>query len=146
MTQSYTQFQINSLRSVNLQRTLEAIMVFIAALFVSALLPSLLLQYLYANQQLTKAPLILEHMSAVTFAIAIGYLLFVIFGIITRGKKISQLERELAIMVDSSTEQLPDEAELKELEALVDEALKNSKRKTRTSKKTTKRKTTSKKS
>ncbi len=155
MTQTSTQFQIQSLRAVNQQRILESILIFIAALFVSALLPSLLIQYVYADQMLTEAPLVIEHMSGVTFAIAVLYLLYVLFGIFLRGKRIAQLERELAIMSDTSSEQLPDESELKELEALVDEALQSSKsankstskaaKKSRT-KRTSKRKTTSKKS
>ncbi len=153
MTQSSTQFQIQSLRAVNQQRTLESILVFIAALFVSALLPSLMIQYLYADQMLTEAPVVIEHMSGVTFAIAMLYLLFVLIGNFIRGKKIAQLERELAIMTDTTGEQLPDEAELKELEALVDEALQSSKSGAKTkstaagkskSKKSSKRKSTSK--
>jgi len=155
MTQSSTQFQIQSLRAINQQRILESILIFIAALFVSALLPSLLIQYVYADQMLTEAPLVIEHMSGVTFAIAVLYLLYVLFGIFLRGKRIAQLEREMAILSDTSSEQLPDESELKELEALVDEALQSSKsanksasktaKKSRT-KRVSKRKTTSKKS
>lgn len=149
MTQSSTQFQIQSLRSVNQQRVLEAIMVFITALFVSALLPSLMLQYLYADQMLTEAPFVLEHMSGATFTVAMLYLVYVLVGLFTRGKKISQLERELAIMGDTSASQMPDEAELKELEALVDEALKTSKStksssKSAKPKRSSKRKTTKK--
>jgi hypothetical protein len=155
MTQSSTQFQIQSLRAINQQRILESILIFITALFVSALLPSLLIQYVYADQMLTEAPLVIEHMSGVTFAIAVLYLLYVLFGIFLRGKRIAQLEREMAILSDTSSEQLPDESELKELEALVDEALQSSKsanksasktaKKSRT-KRVSKRKTTSKKS
>ena len=127
MTQSSTQLQIQALRSTNQQRILEGILVFIAALFVSALLPSLMLQYFFADQMLTEAPLVIEHMSGVTFTIAMLYLLFVVIGLFTRGKKIAQLQRELAMMTDSSANELPDEAELQELEALVDKALQSSK-------------------
>lgn len=89
------QFQIQYLRTQNMQRILESICIFIAALFVSAILPSLIVRYVYAGQALFEQPPILDVIPVVAFVVAVGYFLFAVVGNLLREKKIMQLEREM---------------------------------------------------
>lgn len=126
MNTQYTQFRINELRALNTQRTLEGIFIIVLALFVSALLPSILLRYFYADVQLFEQPLVLEYIPVASFAIAAAYSLYIMLGNFARGKQIKQMKEELALTVDIETaaDLGTTEEELKELEAIVDEALK----------------------
>lgn len=117
-----TQFTINQLRMTNIQKLLEGLVVLLGAIFVSALLPSLLFQFIYANQALTQNPAIIEYMPAVVFGFGILYLLYIVAGITLRGKQIVRLEQELLLSAGDANS-MSDDAELKELEALVDQAL-----------------------
>jgi len=89
------QFQVRYLRAISSQRMLEATTVFLAALFVSALLPSLLIRYAYAGQTLFEQPPILDVIPVVSFVIAIGYFLFAVVGNVMREMQIRRLEREM---------------------------------------------------
>jgi hypothetical protein len=126
----------------NQQKVLEGILALLTAIFITALLPSLLLQYLYADQMLTEAPPLLNYLPVVTFGAGVLYLLYVIIGNVMRSQEITRLEREMMMTADSSTmDMTSNDAELEELEALVDEALASQTSKATTSKKgTSKRK------
>lgn len=83
MTEANTQqlqFQIQQLRLKNIWKELEFISVLVALIIlVNGLLPQLLVQYVYAGQQLLEAPPVFELLPAVVFAI--GTLMFVYVGI-----------------------------------------------------------------
>lgn len=138
--QSFTQYKIQQLRMTSQQKLLEGILALLAAIFITALLPSLLLQYLYADQMLTEAPPLLQYLPLVTFAAGLLYLLYVIVGNMMRSKEITRLEREMMMTTDASMDMSTSDAELEELEALVDEALAAQKPKTSSKKSTSKRK------
>jgi hypothetical protein len=125
MNQSYVQFQIQNLRAMNTQRVMEAIMVTFIATITMIVLPQLLMQYVYASAQLLEVPKAVEYTPFVCYGIAAVYVLFVIITNIGRAKKIKQLEQDLAFSVgsDSDMDLGVDEAELKELEKMVDDAI-----------------------
>lgn len=89
------QFQLQYLRAQSSQRMLEAVTVFVAALFVSALLPSLLVRYVYAGQALFEQPPVLDMIPVVAFVIAIGYFLFAVVGNVMREMRMRVLERQV---------------------------------------------------
>ncbi len=89
------QFHIKQLRAKSLLMMVESLSVFVAALFTSALLPSLLFRYMYANAQLVEQPKILEYIPVVAFVVGIGYFLVAAVGNIMREIKIMKLTKEL---------------------------------------------------
>lgn len=95
MTTNSLHFQIEQLRAQNLQKTMEAIFVILAALFVSALLPSLLIQYVYANQQLMEEPRLLQFIPMIAFIYGAGFGLKAVFGNMMRELTASRLEAEV---------------------------------------------------
>lgn len=128
MTNSYTKFQIKSMRMLNQQRVMEAVMVMLLALFSMAVLPSLLIQYVYADQQLMEAPKALEMIPVFAYGLAVAYTIFVVVTNMGRGQKIKQLEQELYFGTSSEEttgDETVDDAELEELEKMVDEAMAN---------------------
>lgn len=139
----YQKFQIQQLRARNLAATLETILAFLAALFITALLPSLLVRYLYsADQMMTEQPVILEYIPVVSFIFAVGYLVFTVIGNIRREKLAKKLESQLAMMdMDSDgccgghhhSDSDVSETEMRELEDIVDSALNSKSGKSATS-------------
>jgi hypothetical protein len=95
MKHSHLQFQIAKLQRAKLNTTVEVIATIALALFVSSILPILLVRYIYANQQLFEQPALLEYIPIVAFVIGAGYGLFAIIVNIIRSKKIAQLSKEL---------------------------------------------------
>lgn len=95
MKHSSLQFQISRLQQAKLNTSVEVIAVVVLALFISAILPSLLVRYLYADQQLFEQPALLEYIPVVAFVIGAGYGLFAIIINTLRSRKISQLSKEL---------------------------------------------------
>lgn len=120
---SQTQFKIQQLRMLNQQKLLEAIVVLFTAIFVTALLPSLLLEYLYADQVLTEAPPLLRYLPLVAFLAGILYDIYVFAANFARSKRIAELEALEPSSEATMMEETASEDELKELEALVDQAL-----------------------
>jgi hypothetical protein len=98
MTLQSKQAEIARVGAKSLQKTIEALLVIVAMLFVSAFLPQFLIRYLYASQQLFEQPKLLEYLPVGTFVIGIGYFLFVLVGNFMRGRKMAQLEQELRDM------------------------------------------------
>lgn len=141
MNQSYVQFQIKNLQAENAQRVLEAIMITFVATLSMIVLPQLLLQYVYASEQLLAVPKPVEYIPVVAYVISLGYTIFAIVTNMARSKQIAQLKQDLSFLVGSETDMgsAVDEAELKELEKMVDEAIG-----TQTTKKATRKATTKK--
>lgn len=119
---SHIQTKINDLRLESLQKVLESILAVLGALFTILLLPQLLVRYVYADQQLTAEPKAIELIPVIAFAIALLYIIYTIAGNISRANKIKLLQSELDAMY-SDDEMNMDEAELAELEAIVEDAL-----------------------
>lgn len=141
---SYTslQFEVQQLRMKNIQRSLESILMLIAALFITALLPSLLLRYVYSSEQLLTQPRALEVIPVVAFAIAVGYFLFTVVTNLSRDRRIAKLENEMAQLNPAGEEAELNEAELVELEAMVEQALEETAEPKKTTRPARKAKTT----
>ncbi len=103
MTQPTVEFQISQLRAKNMQRTLESLLVLILAIFVSALLPSLLVRYVYAGQQLFEEPQALQYIPLVSFVIGIGYFIYTVVTNMMREMKATRLERQMTSSTGSSS-------------------------------------------
>ncbi|GEM_PF-1435392 len=119
-------FEIRDLRAQNTQKVLEAILVVLAALFVIALLPSLLYTYVYAQAQLLEQPLLLELLPVVTFALAVLYVIYVVVGNIRRTNQIKALKLQVAEYVNfgkDTADEMITQKELDELENIVEQAI-----------------------
>lgn len=140
-------FKVSQLRTKNQNVMLTAVTVIVAALFVAALLPSLLVQYVYAGQQLFAQPLLLQYIPLVSFAIGIGYFLFAVLGNLLRAKRANYLEKQIELEGCCCCDE--DDDVLAEIEALAETLVKEekkapAKRKTVAKKKQAKKKTASK--
>jgi hypothetical protein len=143
---THTQFTIQQLRMENSTKVQESIMVFIAALFVTAILPSLLIQFVYSQEDLFAQPQLVMYIPVASFLVAMAYFLYVVIGNWRRSQKARQLEGQLSASPagQMDSDHLSD-TEMKELEELVDQALKpKSARKPRAAVAKTSRKTTKK--
>ncbi len=132
------QFRLAQLRIKNQQVVIEAILVLIAALFTSALLPSLLVRYVYATQNLTSEPALLVTIPTVAFGVGILYFVYAMVSVMWRNFQAMKLEKEMMRLMPTGDGGLSGD-ELKELEGIVDSAL------AKTSKKTTAKRARSKK-
>lgn len=132
MTSHYS--ELADLRMQNLTRAVQSVMVFAGAIFVNAFLPQLYITYMYTQEELltlTQQPKVLELLPLVTFTIAMVYFLYVVVTSFANNKKAANLKEEIALgggccgggCCDDSSEELS-ESELKELESIVEEALK----------------------
>lgn len=102
MTDTLIQFQVAQLRQKNQTKALESVAVFLLALFVTAILPSLLIQYVYAGQQLFEQPPLLELIPVVSFVIAVGFFIYAAVTNMMREVKAARLEKELLGSVSST--------------------------------------------
>ncbi len=98
MNNSNLYLKIESLRHENLYKSVEAILVIVAMLFVTALLPSLIFQFFFADAALLEQPKVLEYLPAITFGIGMLYALYVFFGNLARSGQIRRMEKELETM------------------------------------------------
>lgn len=139
----YQKFQVQQLRMKNLTKVLETICAYLGALFVTALLPSLLVRYLYSSDQLmTEQPVLLEYIPVVAFVLAVGYMIYAMIGNFRRERLAKRLEAQIeAMSMDddccggSGHHHYSDNSEIsvdemKELEGIVDSALKSKSKKT----------------
>lgn len=94
MKRSALEFQISQLRQQKMVLALQSIMVFIAALFTTALLPQILFKYMYANAQLTEEPVLLARIPDVCFAVAAIYFIYAVLQGIMITMKLAALEKE----------------------------------------------------
>ncbi len=128
---SQTHFEIEQLRMRNLVDGVMSILGILAALLVVILLPSLLVRYVIPQEQLLTEPLILELIPVVGFVLSFGYFLYAAVRSFQRAARARALEASLAgygEMVNDS--EMISEAELAELEGIVEEALKSKSAKT----------------
>lgn len=150
-----TEFQIQQLRTKNLTAAVESIAVILGAVITNTLVPQLLLKYVYDPTVLLEAPPIFEYLPLVTYSLGLLYVLYSLGGNFVRNRKIRTLEQELMLTGGSccsdgncchDDEEITEE-ELKELERIVDEALKPEKKtaKKKTASKTKKAKSSKKK-
>lgn len=141
MKHSSLKLKIKSLQADRLYVAVESISVIIISLFVSALLPSLLVRYVYANQQLFEQPKLLEIIPVAAFVISVSFAAYAIISNILRTIKIASLIKEyekaaLESMNDSccggscegcGSSDWADFDSLEELDKMVDEAIASSK-------------------
>ena len=94
MKHSSLKFKIKGLRQDRLYVAVESISVVIISLFVSALLPSLLVRYVYANQQLFEQPKVLEIIPVAAFVISVAFAVYAVVTNVMRTIKIASLTKE----------------------------------------------------
>lgn len=152
-----TEFKIQQLRTKNLTAAVESISAVTGAVVANMLIPQLLLKYVYVDtSQLLEAPAVFTYLPLVTYSVALAYFVYAMIGNFLRNRKANALEQELALTggccsdgccsdgscdCDDSNEEISD-SELKELEKIVDAALKpNTKKSTKAAKKKTSKKT-----
>lgn len=144
---STTRFEVQQLRMQNAVCILMSIAIYVGVLFTVAILPSLLIQYLYAGQQLFEQPPILNYIPLVGFVVATAYFLYMLVAVAIREirarklVKLAMSEGECCgscegCMTHSEDLDVTDE-ELAELESIVEKAM--SKKPAKTAKKTGKR-------
>lgn len=138
-------FQLQYLRQKNQQALLESLVVMVGALFVVVLLPQVLIRFVYADQQLFAEPMVLQVIPAVGLGIGVLHLLVTLVSNFMRNRQLAKLEK--SFISELSQPATIDEAELKELEQLVDTALtkhstKPAARRAATKKRTVKKTTT----
>lgn len=121
---SHTHIKIADLRQQSVQKVLESILGLVAALYTTLILPQLLLRYVYADQQLTAEPRTLELIPVVTFGLAIAYMLYAAISNISRSKEIKKLLAQAEQSgCDCGCDNDMSDAELAELEAMVEDVL-----------------------
>lgn len=101
MCKSSKQFEVEQLRTQNVVWSVEAILMILASLFIVAILPSLLLRYVYTNPQLMEQPKLLEVIPVAGFVIGIGFFLFAMVTNVMRELKARRLQKEVMTMLDS---------------------------------------------
>ncbi len=149
-----TEFKIQQLRTKNLTAAVESVAVILGAVISNMLIPQLLIKYVYDPTVLTEAPVIFEYLPLITYGIGLGYFLYAMISNFMRNRKLRVLEQELYLTGGSccnngsccsdEEEEISDE-ELKELERIVDEALKPAKTTKKATKKSSAKKATKKK-
>ena len=125
MNAQQLQFNIQDLRTTSIQQSIESIFVVMSSLFITALLPSLLVRYVYQNSQLLAQPKSLEYIPVAAFVISTISIIATVVGNAMRYNKIKQSQVSLKMLQSIDADDLgTSESELKELERIVDSALK----------------------
>jgi hypothetical protein len=141
-------FEIERLQRDRVLVAIESVAVVVFALFTSAILPSLLVRYVYAQQQLFEQPKLLEYIPVAAFAIGAGFGVYALVLSIRnalRTRKLLQELEEVSLMDDMSccggNCGCGDEnwKELEELESMVDTVLEDKPKKKAASAKPTKK-------
>ena len=135
------QFQVQYLMMKNNKEMLTSLLMFVAALFVTIIAPSLLLRYVYAGQQLLVEPKLMEYIPLVSAVVACLYFVYAIVGCLIRSRKIKLLMNQVEMMSDLDVTAGLNEDEISELEAIVDEAIAKKKPIRKVARKKTVRKT-----
>jgi len=143
MTKS--QFEVQYLMMRNIKEMITSLLMFVAALFVTIIAPSLLLRYLYAGQQLLEEPKLLEYIPLLSAIIASLYFIYAIVGCLIRSNKIKHLMSQVDMMSDLDVDAQLNEAEIAELESIVDEAIAKKKPTAKTAKKSASKRSSQKK-
>lgn len=95
-------FKIQQLRMKNQTAMVSSIALIVFALFVSAILPSLLVRYVYAEQQLFEQPALLEYIPVASFLLGVGYFIYAVIANFMREKRAKYLEMEMEMMGDGA--------------------------------------------
>lgn len=132
--------EIQRLRTKNIAKTLEGLLVLFGLIFINLLLPSVLVAYVLKPEQLLSQPKALELLPVITFALGAAHLLHVLISNVMREGKARALESELSLGLAT----VHSNSELVELEKLVAASLTKKTPKS-TARKKTKRKTSKKK-
>lgn len=90
-----TRFMISQMRTKNIWRELELISILFMIIFVSSLLPSLLLRYVYTDPQMMETPPVFELIPVFSFVLGVAVFVFVIVSNLMREMKAQQLEKML---------------------------------------------------
>jgi len=139
MKTSQLQYEANALRLEKMILGIETIAVYLAALFTSALLPSLLFQYVYKNANPFEQPAVIQYIPVAAFIIATLYFVYAIVMIIGKANKVKQLEKEMLEMGDCCCGECGDLDELKELEDMALAEIKKTSAKKKTTRKAKKK-------
>ena len=121
---SLTRFKIKSLKLTNVVKAIEAISVMIFAFFATALLPSLIFRFFFADANLLEQPKVFEYIPIAAFAIGTAYFLYAMIGNFIRSRKIRQLEAQLEI----ETMSCGDTTDLKKLEEMASKKVSQAKK------------------
>lgn len=113
-------FQIQKLESEKLTNLVESITVFVFCLFLALFLPNLLYTYLYADQALLQEPMLMTMVPVVSFGLGVAYFIYVMLMNWRKTLKIKKLVRE---MDEMGCPDCLDDADLAEVESIVDEIL-----------------------
>ena len=140
-----TGYAIQQLRTKNLVKGVESLSAFVAAVVANMLIPQLLLKYIYDPTTLVAAPPVFEYLPLVTYTLALLYFVAAMIGTFRRERQAGKMEIEMNLSAGNccsdssccSDEDDISEEELKELERIVDEALKPTKKTTKAAKKKT---------
>jgi hypothetical protein len=95
MTASSLQFKIAQIRQEKLIVVMSSVAVMVFALFVVALLPQLLINFVYSKMKLTEAPELLGQIPAVAFAVVLLDFVGSLINFFRLGLKARKLEKEL---------------------------------------------------
>ena len=139
MKTSKLQYEANALRMEKMIFGIETIAVYIAALFTSALLPSLLFQYVYKNANPFEQPAVIQYIPVAAFIIATAYFVYATVMIIGKANKVKQLEKEMLEMGDCCCGECGDMDELKALEDMAMAEIEKAEKKAPAKKKTTRK-------
>jgi len=89
------QFQAQQLRLKNIWKSVEFLGVVVMIVFVNGLLPQLLIQYVYASQELMETPKALELIPLISFIIGVMMFLYVMIGNLRREAQARSLEANI---------------------------------------------------
>lgn len=95
---TYHQFKIQQLRLGKMILALETIAVYIFSIMVTIFLPSLLYQFVYADQQLLAEPPVMKYIPVASFGVAVLFSLYAIIMCWRKYQQIRKMENELAAM------------------------------------------------
>ncbi len=119
-------YQVKILQSKNRNVMLGAIAGMVAAFFATAILPSLMIQYLYAGQQLMQLPPLIEYIQVGSFVLGFGYFLYAVISSILRAKRVNYILKKVDLDENCCT---PNKDILEEMKALTESIVKKSKKK-----------------
>lgn len=130
---SHLSHKSQALRTQSLIKTVEAILVMFTAIFVTALLPSLLLQYVFSSEALFEQPALLEYIPVVSFLAGIAYFIYAMVGNVLREGKARRFDLEAEEMGCDCGHDHHHHDDMAELEAMLDEVEAGSKAEMKTS-------------
>lgn len=151
-----TEFKIQQLRTKNMTAAVESIAVIVGAVVANMLVPQLLLKYVYTDTSaMLEAPAIFTYFPLATYTLALTYFVRAMVSNFVRNSRADNLEKELILTGGRHShghcddcmddEEISDD-ELKELERIVDQALKPNKKTTKSASKRSANKKSAKKS